>query len=303
MERNDTHWLEQSENLVNTWVETEKMWKSCFDLIRSVTTPETPANARSDVQDTQPLLGVQEFFVRFLEISTSPNKDTNLLVEFGKDWQTILNNYADLWQIYEKKLQNLGQLWAEPLQQPLMGTQAMGKDDATSPSTNPYGDYQQTFGNFLSSPSLGYTREFNNKLLKSFDAWTNFYKASFDYQLVLVDVWMRAFEQLMRLASSQEKGETLQNWRQFQQVWSRVFDQAFAQTFRSENALEIQGKFLNAAMTYRLHQQQLMEVFLKMNDLPTRSEVDEIHRNVYELRKEIKSLKKALAESQRSEMS
>ena len=46
-----------------------------------------------------------------------------------------------------------------------------------------------------------------------------------------------------------------------------------------------------------------MEVFLKMNDLPTRSEVDEIHRNVYELRKEIKSLKKALAESQRSEMS
>ncbi|MEW5856644.1 MAG: class III poly(R)-hydroxyalkanoic acid synthase subunit PhaE [Cyanobacteriota bacterium] len=276
MERNDTHWLEQSENLVNTWVETEKIWKSCFDLIRSVTTPETLANARADVKDAQPLLG-----------------------EFGKDWQTVLNNYADLWQIYEKKLQNLGQLWAEPLRQPLMGTQEMGADVATSP-TNLYWDSQQT-GNLLQSPSLGYTREFNNKLLKSFDAWTNFYKASFDYQLVLVDVWMRAFEQLMRLASSQEKGETLQNWRQFQQVWSRVFDQAFAQTFRSQDALEIQGKFLNAAMTYRLQQQQLMEVFLKMNNLPTRSEVDEIHRNVYELRKEIKTLKKALAESQRSE--
>jgi class III poly(R)-hydroxyalkanoic acid synthase PhaE subunit len=281
MERNDTHWLEQSENLVNTWVETEKMWKSCFDLIRSVTTPETLANVRADVKEAQPLLG-----------------------EFGKDWQTVLNNYVDLWQIYAKELQNLGQLWAESLQQSLeMATQAIGGEDATSPPTNLYWDYQQTFGNLLQSPSLGYTREFNNKLLKSFDAWTNFYKASFDYQLVLVDVWMRAFEQLMRLASSQEKGETLQNWRQFQQVWSRVFDQAFAQTFRSENALEIQGKFLNAAMTYRLHQQQLMEVFLKMNDLPTRSEVDEIHRNVYELRKEIKSLKKALAESQRSQVS
>jgi len=34
------------------------------------------------------------------------------------------------------------------------------------------------------------------------------------------------------------------------------------------------GKFLNAAMTSRLHQQQLMEV-LKMNDLPLRAEVDE----------------------------
>jgi polyhydroxyalkanoate synthesis regulator phasin len=73
-----------------------------------------------------------------------------------------------------------------------------------------------------------------------------------------------------------------------------VFDRVFAQTFRAENALEVQGNFLNSAMTYRLYQQQLMEVFLKMYDLPTRSEVDEIHRSIYELRKEIKSLKKAL---------
>lgn len=302
MERNDTPWLEQSENLVNIWVETEKMWKSWFDLIRSVTTAETLANACTEVKDAQPLLDTQAVFARFLERLTNPSKDTNFLVELGKDWQPVFNNYAELWKIYEKNLQNLDQ-WADSLRQPLMTAQAMSDDNATSP-TNLYWDiYKQTFGNFLLSPSLGYTREFNNKLLKSFDAWTNFYKASFDYQLVLIDVWVKAFEHLVRLASSQEKGETLQNWRQFQQVWSKVFDQAFAQTFRSENALQIQGKFLNAAMTYRLHQQQLMEVFLKMNDLPTRSEIDEMHHSIYELRKEIKSLKKALAESPRSEVS
>jgi polyhydroxyalkanoate synthesis regulator phasin len=49
---------------------------------------------------------------------------------------------------------------------------------------------------------------------------------------------------------------------------------------------------------YRLYQQQLMEVFLKRYDLPTRSQVDEIHRSIYELHKEIKSLKKALEQSQ-----
>jgi polyhydroxyalkanoate synthesis regulator phasin len=51
-------------------------------------------------------------------------------------------------------------------------------------------------------------------------------------------------------------------------------------------------------MIYRLYQQQLMEVVLKMYDLPTRGEVDEIHHSIYELRKEIKSLKKAVAEPQ-----
>jgi class III poly(R)-hydroxyalkanoic acid synthase PhaE subunit len=194
------------------------------------------------------------------------------------------------------------ELWAEPLRLSLeiASRAVVGYASAVSEATNLYWDiYEKTFGSVLQSPSLGYTREFNNKLFKSFDAWINFSKASVDYQLVLVDVGLKAFEEVMReLASSQEKDETIQNWQQFLQVWSSVFDRVFAQTFRSEDALEIQGKFLNSAMTYRLRQQQLMEVFLKMNDLPSRSEVDEIHRSIYELRKEIKSLKKSLAQSQ-----
>ena len=194
------------------------------------------------------------------------------------------------------------ELWAEPLRLSLeiASRAVVGYASAVSEATNLYWDiYEKTFGSVLQSPSLGYTREFNNKLFKSFDAWINFSKASVDYQLVLVEVWLKAFEELTReLASSQEKDETIQNWQQFLQVWSSVFDRVFAQTFRSEDALEIQGKFLNSAMTYRLHQQQLMEVFLKMNDLPTRSEVDEVYQSIYELRKEVKSLKKALAESQ-----
>lgn len=59
---------------------------------------------------------------------------------------------------------------------------------------------------------------------------------------------------------------------------------------------------MNAALIYRQRQQQLMEVFLKLNDLPTRSEVDEIHRSIYELRKEMKTLKKAFAEFQNQEV-
>ncbi|WP_250121753.1 class III poly(R)-hydroxyalkanoic acid synthase subunit PhaE [Chroococcidiopsis sp. CCMEE 29] len=215
--------------------------------------------------------------------------------------RATLQNQVELWQLYVKGLQKLSQLWAKPLQQSLeiASRSALGDRSAAMELTNLYWDiYENTFGSFLLSPSLGYTREFNHKLLKAFDTWINFYKASFDYQLVLLDIWVRAFEELMReLASSEEKDETVQNWRQFLQVWSSVFDQVFAQTFRSKHTLEIRGKFLKSAMTYRLHQQQLMEVFLKMNDLPVRSEVDEIHRSIYELRKEVKSLKKALAES------
>jgi class III poly(R)-hydroxyalkanoic acid synthase PhaE subunit len=194
------------------------------------------------------------------------------------------------------------ELWAEPLRLSLeMASRVgLGYVSALSELTNLYWDiYEKTFGSVLQSPSLGYTREFNNKLLKSFETGINFSKASFDYQIVLLDVCLKALEELTReLASSEAKGKTVQNWQQFLQVWSSVFDRVFAQTFRSEDALAVQGNFLNSAMTYRLCQQQLMEVFLKMYNLPTRSEIDEVHHSIYELRKEVKSLKKALAESQ-----
>jgi class III poly(R)-hydroxyalkanoic acid synthase PhaE subunit len=209
-------------------------------------------------------------------------------------------NQAELWDIYVKGLQKLAQLWAESLQQ--SRESGSGVVDAYAGAlielNNLYWNiYEKTFGSVVQSPNLGYAREFNNKLLKGFDAWINFSKANFDYQIVLLDVWLKASEEMMReLASTEEKGEMVQNWQQLLQVWSSVFDRVFAQTFRAENGLEVQGNFLNSALTYRLYQQQLIEVFLKMYGLPTRSEVDEIHRSIYELRKEIKSLKKASAE-------
>src|SRR4028119_444187 len=242
------------------YVANVNMCESWFDFIKSATTPATPAAVKTP------------------------------------------QNQAELWQIYLKGLQKLTQLWAESLQQSLeSGTGAVGGyAGALIELSNLYWNmYEKTFGSVLQSPNLGYAREFNNKLLKSFDAGINFSKANFDYQIVLLDVWLKASEEVMReLASTQEKGEMVQNWQQLLQVWSSVFDRVFAQTFRAENGLEVQGNFLNSALTYRLYQQQLIEVFLKMYNLPTRSEVDEVHHSIYELRKEVKSLKKVLAESQ-----
>ncbi|MUH01630.1 hypothetical protein F7734_59010 [Scytonema sp. UIC 10036] len=138
-----------------------------------------------------------------------------------------------------------------------------------------------------------------NQLLQTFNVWINLSQASCDYLLLLLDIWVKAFEEFtQKLVNSQNQGETLNNWQDFLRNWSSIFDTVFARSFGSEDALQIQGKFLNAAIAWRLQQQQLVEMFLKMNNQPTRSELDELHRSLYELRKDVKSLKKALLQSQ-----
>ena len=124
-------------------------------------------------------------------------------------------NQAELWEIYVKGLQKLAQLWAESLQQSRESGSGVvdGYAGALIELNNLYWNiYEKTFGSALQSPNLGYAREFNNKLLKGFDAWINFSKASLDYQIMLLDVWLKASEELMReLASTDEKGEMVQN--------------------------------------------------------------------------------------------
>ena len=43
------------------------------------------------------------------------------------------------------------------------------------------------------------------------------------------------------------------------------------------------------------------EIWLKTMNLPLRSEVDEVHQNIYHLRKEVKMLKQALAKYEQQE--
>jgi polyhydroxyalkanoate synthase subunit PhaE len=147
----------------------------------------------------------------------------------------------------------------------------------------------------MKSPILGPTREFTGKLLNGFDAWSQLYRASLDYQIVLGDIQVKSFEALMKaLVNKAEKGETIEDWKQFQALWSQIADDVFAEAFCEEKNLKIRGKFLNALNLYRIEQHKLLEQSLQMMNLPTRSEIDELHKTVYELKKEIKTLKNSL---------
>ena len=151
-------------------------------------------------------------------------------------------------------------------------------------------------------PSLGSNREFERMLRQSFKAWQNYRRADFDYQLVVVEAWIKTFEQFQqKLLTLTENGEMITSLEQFVTVWTNLAEDAFSEVFRSEKYIRAQGKLLETTMNYRIQQRQIVEWLCEKVDIPTRSEVDEVHRTNYELRKEVKALKKAVASSGRKD--
>jgi polyhydroxyalkanoate synthase subunit PhaE len=156
----------------------------------------------------------------------------------------------------------------------------------------------QTLDRLTQFPPLGLHRGSALKLMQAFDAWAKLYPTSLAYQKVLIEIQIHAIEELIQtMAAKAEQGELL-DWLQMQQLWGSIVDRVFEAAFATEDNLRVQGSFLNAVNRSKLCQQELIEVWLNWINLPTRSEIDEVHKNIYELRKEVKRLKQALAHSE-----
>jgi class III poly(R)-hydroxyalkanoic acid synthase PhaE subunit len=326
MEEQRNSWSGMADQVMKTWTEVgTQAWKSWFDVMGSgIHDPLTDNKSGLEFESiNQSFVNYQQLQLRLLKLSYNAWQEIFPKLESGNNWEQTLNNYtqklrnqveefskrtfkstqdtAELWQVYIKEIQKLNQWWTNALG---LSIKPLSKAVATSTS-EPWIElndlywnllYEETFGGLTQTPPLGLSREFNGKIMRGFDAWIKLYRASIDYQVVLNLIQMQSFEKLIQeLTLLAEKGEKVKEWQQFLELWCRIADEVFEKAFCCEDNLKVRGKFLNALNNYKLCQQQLMEVWMTMMNIPVRSEVDEVHKNIYELRKEVKSIKKTLA--------
>lgn len=270
------------------------------------------------------LLTTQDNMLRFLELSLRAWKTMAPKIESGEDWQAALRNYTEnllvqvfqfpqemqktfqdtdeLRRLYQDQWKGLVQPWAESMRQAPwhFGRASAGNGSALTQLPNLYWDaYENTFGRLLESPTLGLTRELNADILKGFDAWLDYRRASFEHQVILGQTWIHAFEEFMRqLVAHAEKGDKAPSVKTLLSLWISVVDEVFTKVFRTEEYIRLQGQLVNTATAYRIREREIVNAFLKTSHLASRSELDEAYRRIYELRKDVKELKKGWKELQ-----
>jgi polyhydroxyalkanoate synthesis regulator phasin len=76
------------------------------------------------------------------------------------------------------------------------------------------------------------------------------------------------------------------------QRWLKVANESLIKAQRSDEFLAAQRKLFKTNTQYKLKQREIIEAWCEAYTMPTRSEVDDLHRMVYELRRELRQLKK-----------
>jgi hypothetical protein len=109
---------------------------------------------------------------------------------------------------------------------------------------------------------------------------------------------MRAAAAFARtLNEKAERKEPLGSWREVLALWVETANTTLLETQRSEKYLDSQREILKASIDLRLAQQALAGFYSEVFGYPTRAEVDDVHRTVTELRREVRALARANRES------
>jgi hypothetical protein len=123
-------------------------------------------------------------------------------------------------------------------------------------------------------------------------AWIEVRRRSLEHSAVVIGAWVQAgrlFSQ--RLA---ENGGTLDS-KAALALWIETANAVLIDTQRSDAFLTTQSVLLRASTDLRLAQRQLLEYYGNRFGFPTRTELDDVHRTVTELRREVRSLRRALS--------
>ncbi|MBK8210742.1 MAG: hypothetical protein IPK78_13025 [Rhodospirillales bacterium] len=161
--------------------------------------------------------------------------------------------------------------------------------------------FQEMFQGPLGQLSVGelpratVAREKMGKMLKVVDALKDLQEAQKEYQKGLSEGLAESVEKTIEhLAKLADKGEKVTSPRDLMRTWYSIADRTLMQKFNTKEFLKVQDKLTDALMTHKKAQREALEIVYNSLEIPTRSEIDEAYKDIHDLKREIRALRRAM---------
>jgi hypothetical protein len=157
------------------------------------------------------------------------------------------------------------------------------------------GGMDEALQRMAEGPHLADLWDTERKLLNVFNAWATLRRRSTEHNTAMLEAWMRAAGTFaMTLNEKADRKETLGTWREVLALWVETANTALLETQRSDKYLESQRELLKASTDLRLAQQEVAAFYSEVFGYPTRAEIDDVHRSVTELRRELRAVEREI---------
>jgi hypothetical protein len=157
--------------------------------------------------------------------------------------------------------------------------------------------YDKTFGILVKSPVVGSSREMLEQNNKAIDAMIDMLVSVSEFMTKASSVGYKySKEAFADYLDSLEKGGEAKTFKEFYNMWSKHVEDAIETYFYTDEFSKLIAKTADSAMIFKIEYDKVIEKALADLPIVTMSQVDNVYKNVYDLRRELRELKKELEE-------
>ena len=292
------NWQSNQQSLTEKMLEGWQQWNSAF-----TTTTDIPKT--NPILDTYQTIA-ESFFKNYVPLGQ---------VGLGNDWEKFLQSMPAHQEMIAEinKLMESGQQLFEKM---AAGLQASIETDeaqnyllqALKDMSNPNTWLKYSGDNFdLSAhklsegPLFSGISDIDNRLAQVSDSWRELFDRSKEYHAIVFSRWTQTYSQFLdRLKGLSEEQRAQLSPRKLIDIWSNIANEELLTLHRSDEFLSAQRAVIRASMQYRVHEKNIAKVICEALHIPTREEVDDLHKTVTELRRELRQTKASLQQLQQS---
>lgn len=153
--------------------------------------------------------------------------------------------------------------------------------------------YEKEFRQFFYIPQLGLTRFYQEKINATLDKHTRFQSqyAEFMHLLLLpVEKSLKVLQQ--QLSDLAREGNLPETSNEYYKIFIKILEGHYMSLFKSPDYVKAMGNTLEALEDFVEARNAVAQDILKAVSMPTQNELDELYKEMYQLKKRIKILEK-----------
>jgi hypothetical protein len=170
---------------------------------------------------------------------------------------------------------------------------ARAKSDSSTPGAEgATGPFASAAHWWAKAPAIGIARESVMLVQAVTEAQAECERLGSELNQVFASIQQDALDLLERRASERvHAAKPVRSYRELYDLWVECGEEIYARAARADSFTALQAKVSNAAMRLRAAEQRLAEQSLRYLDLPTRAELNSVHRRLQEMRAELERLR------------
>lgn len=265
-----------------------EFWRKAFASLLELETGKLDAEALKQLQEKW-LNQYQEVMKTLWGVKPSEAQQ-----EILESWAKMLKTQTDaFWEAITPILKNLEQ-FPDKLQASAKGD-LQGMLDLYALLRK---NYEDSIGKVFHLPTMGYFRDIQARINRSIDSYIEYLTTSSQYYSLLYQTGIRGMERVLkRLEEYKDQDWTKpESAKEFYRLWWTINEDTYHELFLSPEFINMLREVLTRGLLLRKFLDELYDKIVEPTPLPSKKDLDEIYRAIYELKKEVRWQRKAIAE-------